>query len=233
MLPPYTTLANIRLGNLVLGLGLAIGFLGIGIAAVWWARALMNDEEQIEARHNERTNPQLQKEAGEIIRQGIEDSGVARRPFIMGALGGALALVPLPFAVPLVANLAEKEGWNIGKLKYTMWDKGVRLMTDGPHAQSRPIRLEDISIGSIFHVIPEGLNDLSHSEGYANEKAKAVTIVIRLDEADLKNPEKSLHGVVAFSKICTHVGCPVALYEQQTHHLLLSLIHISEPTRLL
>jgi ubiquinol-cytochrome c reductase iron-sulfur subunit len=27
-------------------------------------------------------------------------------------------------------------------------------------------------------------------------------------------------GIVAYSKICTHVGCPVALYEQQTHHLL-------------
>jgi len=27
-------------------------------------------------------------------------------------------------------------------------------------------------------------------------------------------------GVLAFSKICTHVGCPIALYEQRTHHLL-------------
>ena len=27
-------------------------------------------------------------------------------------------------------------------------------------------------------------------------------------------------GIVAYSKICTHVGCPIALYEQQTHHLL-------------
>ena len=30
----------------------------------------------------------------------------------------------------------------------------------------------------------------------------------------------SYDGIVAYSKICTHVGCPVALYEQQTHHLL-------------
>lgn len=220
VLPDYTTLANIRLGNLVLGLGLAIGFGGIGVAAVWWARALMNDEEQVEERHVERTNPQIQKEAGEVIRRGLEDAGVARRPFITAALGGALALVPLPFLVPLLANFGEKDGWNIGKLKHTMWEKGMRLMTDGPHAQSRPIRLEDVTIGSVFHVIPEGLNDLSHAEGYADEKAKAVTLLIRLDEKDLKNPENSLNGIVAFSKICTHVGCPVALYEQRTHHLL-------------
>ena len=30
----------------------------------------------------------------------------------------------------------------------------------------------------------------------------------------------NVDGIVAYSKICTHVGCPVALYEQHTHHLL-------------
>ena len=220
VLPDYTTLANIKLGNLVLGLGLAIGFAGIGFAAVYWAKALMNDEEMVEERDIERTSPDAQAEAVAIMRQGVADSGVARRPFITAALGGALALVPLPFLVPLLANLGEEDGWNIGKLKHTMWERGKRLMTDGPHSMSRPIKMEDVTIGSVFHVIPEGLNDLDHSNGYAEEKAKAVVLLIRLDEKDLKEPEKSLDGIVAFSKICTHVGCPVALYEQQTHHLL-------------
>ncbi len=220
VLPDYTTLANIRVGNLVLGLGLAIGFGGIGIAAIYWARALMDDSPKVEERHTSRTSAEAQSEAIEIMRQGVAESGVARRPFITAALGGALALVPLPFIVPLVANLGEEDGWNIGKLKHTMWAKGTRLMTDGPHDASRPIKKEDVTIGSVFHVIPEGLNDLSHEEGYADEKAKAVVLLIRLDEKDLKQPEKSLDGIVAFSKICTHVGCPVALYEQQTHHLL-------------
>ena len=46
---------------------------------------------------------------------------------------------------------------------------------------------------------------------------------MRLDPADLKVPKArdwGYHGIVAYSKICTHVGCPVGLYEQQTHHLL-------------
>lgn len=220
VLPSYTTLANIRLGNLVLGLGLAIGFGGIGLAAVYWAKALMNDEEMVEKRATSRTSPEDQAQAVAIMRQGIADSGVARRPFITAALGGALALVPLPFLVPLIGNLGERGGWDISRLKHTMWDRGRRLMTDGPHDMSRPIKMGDVTIGSVFHVIPEGLNDLSHAEGYAEEKAKAVVLLIRLDEKDLKEPEKSLDGIVAFSKICTHVGCPVALYEQQTHHLL-------------
>lgn len=57
VLPDYTTLANIKLGNLVLGLGLAIGFGGIGFAAVYWAKALMNDEEMVEERDIVRTSP--------------------------------------------------------------------------------------------------------------------------------------------------------------------------------
>jgi ubiquinol-cytochrome c reductase iron-sulfur subunit len=47
---------------------------------------------------------------------------------------------------------------------------------------------------------------------------------VRLDPADLKESEErktwSYDGIVAYSKICTHVGCPVALYEQLTHNLL-------------
>ncbi|MDO5724300.1 MAG: Rieske 2Fe-2S domain-containing protein [Flaviflexus sp.] len=220
LLPDFDTLGHIRLGNLVLGLGLAIGFLGIGVGAIWWARALMNDEEQVEERHTSRTSAEEQAKALEVMRRGIADAGVKRRPVITAALAGAIALVPLPFLVPLVGNLAQREGWDISLLKHTMWKKGTRLMTDGPHAQSRPIKREDVTIGSVFHVIPEGLNDLTHEEGYANEKAKAVVLLVRLDEKDLKHPEKSLDGIVAYSKICTHVGCPVALYEQQTHHLL-------------
>ncbi len=30
----------------------------------------------------------------------------------------------------------------------------------------------------------------------------------------------TVDNIVAYSKICTHVGCPVALYEQTTHHIL-------------
>jgi len=47
---------------------------------------------------------------------------------------------------------------------------------------------------------------------------------MRLNPESLKpsagREDWSYNGIVAYSKICTHVGCPVALYEQQTHHLL-------------
>jgi ubiquinol-cytochrome c reductase iron-sulfur subunit len=84
-----------------------------------------------------------------------------------------------------------------------------------------PIKASDVTLGSVFHVIPEGLHDTEH---YLEEKAKAAVLLMRLKPTDLTiSPERenwSFDGIVAYSKICTHVGCPVALYEQQTHHLL-------------
>jgi ubiquinol-cytochrome c reductase iron-sulfur subunit len=84
-----------------------------------------------------------------------------------------------------------------------------------------PIKASDVTVGSAFHVIPEGLNE---AENKLEEKAKAVVLLMRLDPESL-NPSEGREdwgydGIVAYSKICTHVGCPVALYEQQTHHLL-------------
>ena len=56
------------------------------------------------------------------------------------------------------------------------------------------------------------------------EKAKASIIVVRMNPNTIKIPDsrKDWHvgGILCYSKICTHVGCPISLWEQQTHHLL-------------
>ena len=83
------------------------------------------------------------------------------------------------------------------------------------------IKASDVTLGSVFHVIPEGLEK---REDALEQKAKAAVLLMRLKPEDLhvsKGREGwNYDGIVAYSKICTHVGCPVALYEQQTHHLL-------------
>ena len=79
----------------------------------------------------------------------------------------------------------------------------------------------DESVGSVYHVLPEGLLELE--EGVLEEKAKAAVLLIRLEESEIKSEKQrdwGYQGIVAHSKICTHVGCPVGLYEQTTHHLL-------------
>nr|WP_090030953.1 Rieske 2Fe-2S domain-containing protein [Cellulomonas marina] len=213
---PVGTPADIKVSNLTLGLGLAFALLGIGTAAVHWAKALMNDHEVVDERHPVQSSPEVREAAVQALKDGAEDSKIGRRGVLKGAMVSALALFPLAIVVPLVGEVGED--WNVGKFKRTIWARGVRLVKD---PDGRPIKASDVTIGSVFHVIPENLEEAEHP---LDEKAKAVVLVVRMDPRDLKETEErkswSYDGIVAYSKVCTHVGCPVALYEQQTHHLL-------------
>ena len=212
---PGDTVESVRTSNLLLGGALFLALIGIGAAAIHWAKTLMSDRDIFEERHPQRSTPEVREGAVEVLRQGAEDSGIARRGVLKGAMVSALALFPLTIAVPLVGEVGGD--WNVGAFRHTMWRRGVKLTKD---PSGEPIKASDVTIGSAFHVIPDGLRD---SERWIEEKAKAVVLMVRLDPRDIRSEQGdgwSYEGIVAYSKICTHVGCPVALYEQQTHHLL-------------
>ncbi len=200
--------------NVVLGVTMAIALLGIGVGAVHWAKTLMPDEESVEMRHTQRASDEDRQRVVTNLTDGGEKAQLNRRPLIKYSLGGALGL----FALPLVVQIAGSLGpTNIQELKYTMWKKGDRLVRD---PERTPIRADQVTIGSVFHVLPESIKD---SEHVLEDKAKAAVLVMRLNPEDIKVAKErdwGHDGIVAYSKICTHVGCPVGLYEQQTHHLL-------------
>ncbi|GAA1496427.1 ubiquinol-cytochrome c reductase iron-sulfur subunit [Paeniglutamicibacter kerguelensis] len=213
------SLSEIRVQNSMLGLGTTFAMLGIGIGIVHWAKVLMPDHEVSEMRHAIRPEADRQ-DAEDIINQVIEETGIKRRPLIRNTLIGAIALAPVPaiFMFRDLEGSGKTAGQLIEQLRHTMWAKDVRLTRD---PSGTPIKAADVQIGSVFHVIPEGLNE---TEDPLNEKAKAVVLLMRLDPTQMNvspgREDWNVDGIVAYSKICTHVGCPVALYEQQTHHLL-------------
>lgn len=201
------------LQNLLLGLGLGFGLFFIGIGIVHWAKTLMPDEEVVEERHPLRSSEAVRQDTIRVLAEGGEAAGIARRPLIRATLGGALGLFGLPFVVALrdLGPLPED------RLSKTFWKAGTRLVSDPEYA---PIKASDVTVGSVFHVMPEGVDKVENS---MEQRAKAAVLLMRLDEPDIKNAKErswSYQGIVAYSKICTHVGCPVGLYEQQTHHLL-------------
>jgi ubiquinol-cytochrome c reductase iron-sulfur subunit len=209
---PYIGTASIS--NLALGLTLAASLFFIGMGAVHWAKTLMPDEEVVELRHEQRSSDAARQAAVDGVYAGGDAAQLGRRPLIKYTLGGALGL----FAVPLVLQMAGGLGPLPGPaLSQTMWRKGLRLMRD---PEMLPVKASDVTIGSVYHIMPEGIDQQEH---VLEQKAKAAVLLMRLDPADLKVPKArdwGYHGIVAYSKICTHVGCPVGLYEQQTHHLL-------------
>ena len=212
---------SVRLNNGMLGLGIALALFGIGFGAVHWSRTIMEGHDLVEDRnagHPPAEKYEKRAGAAEVFSLGNKESGFTRRKLIRNSLIGALVVSPLP-AVVLFRDLAPADD-PVELLSHTMWKKGTRLALDPSGA---PIKASDVTLGSAFHVIPEGLQDMHH--GRLEEKAKAAVLLMRLKPEDLSEYSErgkswSYDGIVAYSKICTHVGCPVALYEQQTHHLL-------------
>ena len=210
-------LMSVRLNNLFLGLGLALALLTIGVAAVHWGKALMHDHEGVDLRHPVRGSDETREKAVEILHVANVESGFMRRSLLRNAMIASIAALPFP-AIFLFRDLGPANGTPAEAYSHTMWKKGVRLTRD---PVGTPIKAVDVTIGSVFHVIPEGLNESSDA---LEQKGKAAVLLMRLNPADLHPREArrtwAYDGIIAYSKVCTHVGCPVALYEQQTHHLL-------------
>ncbi|HIX00264.1 MAG TPA: Rieske (2Fe-2S) protein [Candidatus Nesterenkonia stercoripullorum] len=210
----------LRLQNTLLGLGVAFAMLGIGLGVVHWAKTLMPDHEMVEDRKPLRKEKD-RAEAEKIVTDVLDESQIKRRPLLRNTLIGAALLAPLP-AVAVLRDLDRSEDFGVERMRHSLWDEGVRLVRD---PTGTPILASDLTNGSAMHVIPENLRDISsHGERLA-EKAKAVVLLMRMspDEFQVTSADRedwTYDGIIACSKVCTHVGCPVALYERHTHHLL-------------
>ncbi|MGO1411109.1 MULTISPECIES: cytochrome bc1 complex Rieske iron-sulfur subunit [unclassified Microbacterium] len=220
-------MSSIRANNMFIGLGIALALLSIGIAAIHWSKTLMNDKEYVEERHDTRGTEETRTAVVESFRTADDESGFGRRKMIRNSLFVALGASILP-GITLFRGLAPhaspdhpEAGDPVALLHHTLWEEGIRLARD---PDGTPIKASEVTLGSAFHVIPESLTELDHHDGKLNEKAKAMVLLVRLLPEQLTEREErkdwSYDGIVAYSKVCTHVGCPVALYEQQTHHLL-------------
>ena len=200
--------------QLVLGLGLAASLLFIGLGAVHWAKQLMPDEEVIAERHEFRSEDVDRRDFVEAVKEGSAKAGLGRRSLIKRSLGLSLGLVALPPILFLrdLGPLPRKQ------LEETSWKAGTRLVID---PSNRPIRPEDLEIGSVAQILPE-LPEGAERTLESIAKDAVLLIRIRPNEFNL-DPERlswTHEGIIAFSKICSHMGCAVALYEQQTKHLL-------------
>lgn len=200
--------------NFALGLTLGVALFCIGAGAVHWARTLMSDVEMVAERHPIAADPATRAQVFEDFHQGAAESGIGRRKLIRNTMFGALALVPLS-GVMLLRDLGPLPH---SSLRHTLWAKGKLLVNVNTN---EPLRPEDVAVGSLTFAKPEGLEETD--EDFQNEIAKAALMIVRLLPEDIKDKQElawSHEGIVAFSKICTHVGCPISLYEQQTHHVL-------------
>ena len=200
--------------QLGLGLGMAISLFFIGMGAIHWAKTLMPDQEVIAHRHEFRSPDSDRKEFVDAVKEGEQASGLGRRSLIQRSLGAALGLSAIS-PLLLLRDLGPLPG---NDLKETSWKSGTYLVTD---PGDRRIRASDLEVGAVAQVLPE-TDDPEHRK--LNDIAKDALLLIRLRPEEFNLDAERLswthEGIIAFSKICSHMGCAVALYEQTTKHLL-------------
>jgi ubiquinol-cytochrome c reductase iron-sulfur subunit len=195
--------------NFALGGTLAVALLAMGGGFIVWAKKLLPHVVTVQERHDFFSPAEDQEASEETLLEGFEDMGLRKHKMLRRTVIGALALFPLPLIVmvrdfgPLPRTTLLKTGWRAG---VRLVDLDTRL----------PVKLGDLEIGGIQTVMPEGFTNV-------NDFALAPTILIRFGPGEIESTKERNWGVenhVAYSKICTHAGCPISLYEQQTHHLL-------------
>ena len=207
-------LGNQNAHQLGLGLGMAISLFFIGMGAIHWAKTLMPDTEVIAERHEFRSPDSERKDFVTAVKEGAAASGLGRRSLIKRSLGAALGLSALSPLI-LLRDLGPLPGKELEK---TTWKSGTYLVTD---PGNRRIKASDLEVGAVAQVLPE-IADPEHRK--LSDIAKDAVLLIRLrpQEFNLEADRLAMthDGIIAFSKICSHMGCAVALYEQQTKHLL-------------
>jgi quinol---cytochrome c reductase iron-sulfur subunit len=197
--------------NVALGSAMTVAFLSMAAGAVIWVRQLMPSGEITEARKPMASAPADRQAFQETFMEGAQASGFIKRPLVRRTL--IAATVPLALApIVLLRDMGPLPGTT---LRHTVWRKGLRLLVFG---SNRPIKPEEFDTpGGLITVIPDGYQDNQ------DELAKAAAIIIKFGPGQLQPPtvmDWTVQDIVCYSKICTHVGCPVALYEQTTHHIL-------------
>lgn len=174
---------------------LAIALGGIALGLVLWAHAFLPGGDRIEERAFSLGDAQAREGAFEAAE--VRGGDVDRRRFLARALGAAAAALGLAAVIP-VRSLGQRPGESLLR---TAWSAGARAVTpDG-----LPVRPDDLGVGGIATVFPDGHVSAADSQA----------VLIRLAAGGDDDAE----GLVAFSKICTHAGCPVGLYQPTTEEL--------------
>ena len=221
--------------NPLIGFFLGLSILSVGIGVVLYQKKFIPHEVAIQQRHDGHGSSEVDKQTtAALLADAGERSGIARRSLIKRTAGfgvGAFGLGAGVYALGgLVRNPWAEEGAD--SLEHTLWlspngeKTYLRRDTGDPHEVSL-VRPEDIDAGGFETVFPfrESMRNNEEELVRSLRKGDAPAMLIRLRPGSKpikrKGQEDFNYGdYFAYSKICTHLGCPTSLFEQQTGRLL-------------
>ncbi len=182
---------------------LALTFAGLAYGFVVWGKRLLPPGPYVE----DRPGMASTEASREAFEEDFEREGsVDRRSILVRALGFALGALGIAAISPLRSLGPNPDH----ALDHTPWRRGTRLVTE----DGTPVSSESVPLDGLVTVFPEGFTDSESGQ----------SVLIRVDPGLLAlSPgprDWTPDGFIAFSKVCTHAGCPVGLYQAGTHQLL-------------
>jgi len=229
------------------GLTFGLSILAIGIGAVLYQKKFIPEEISIQERHDGASPEIHRKTVVANLGDALEASTLKRRKLIGLSLGvglGAFGLGTLvAFAGGLIKNPWKPVVQTADGKKAILWTSGwtprykgetiylARATGNGTYAKMRP---EDIDAGGMETVFPWREADGDGTTVESHHRLAEITMgvrnpvmLIRIKPVDLprvvkrKNQESFNFGdLFAYTKVCSHLGCPSSLYEQQTYRIL-------------
>ncbi len=200
--------------NFWLAITFTVGFGGLGYGSVVWGKYLMPRGPFSESRHDLTPTP---SERDAFVEDFASRGKVAveRRGFLVKTLGLASGVLGVVLAFPLIRSLGPLPGTTLRK---TAWRKGSYLVD----INGRKIKPADLEVGGFITVFPP--DDI----GGAYSQTMLIRVTTLPEGGFLPPPARfakqratwAPQGYIAFSKICTHAGCPVGLYEELTEKML-------------
>ena len=232
------------------GLTFGLSVLAIGIGAVLFQKKFIPEEISIQDRHDGRSAEIHRKTVAANLTDALEGSTLKRRKVIGLSLGIGLGAFGLGTLVAMVGGLIKNPWKPVvptadGK-KAVLWTSGwtprfkgetiylaraTGVPGESPYVKMRP---EDLDAGGMETVFPWRESDGDGTTVESHERLSEIAMgvrnpvmLIRIKPTDMsrvvkrKGQESFNFGeLFAFTKVCSHLGCPSSLYEQQTYRIL-------------
>jgi ubiquinol-cytochrome c reductase iron-sulfur subunit len=207
----------------------------LAIAVISYAKKFLPHELAEQRRHSGGSSEVDRRTVAAEFADAAERGGLRRRAVLGRAFGLGGGLFGLGLGVLAIGPLV-RDPWKDSDGKDSLWHTGwkpergevVRLRVDtGEPERVVLLRPEDMNAGGMVTVYPFRESERDHPERLAAavRRADSAVLVFRLrpDTSVTVRPGQEDHNVddfYAYSKVCTHLGCPVSLYEQRDNRLL-------------
>ncbi|MCE5290342.1 MAG: ubiquinol-cytochrome c reductase iron-sulfur subunit [Nocardiaceae bacterium] len=225
------------------GLTLGVSIVSVGIGMILYVKKFMPEEISIQDRHDGPSTETDRKTVVAVLSDGWQSSTLGRRKMIIGSAGFGMGLFGLAAILPFVGGMI-KNPWKPIRETYkgpqpALWISGWTPNYKGEtiylrRDTGRPedvvlLRPEDLDAGGMETVFPFRESERGNHEELlkALRGIRNAVMLIRLRPEDAERVQKrkgqesfNYGDYFAYSKICTHLGCPTSLYEQQTGRIL-------------